>query len=237
MTPAASATLLTRPFTLAILLVTAWGTTPGLVAQDASPCNAPVADSMSLIDAVTSATDDRTSLGDMWRACSRSSLVIASGWIPAKDDSIDYGPRLLVFRQLDPNRYSLAYVSGGLLDSALPYLYLFEAGNRVLILADVGNGGSWGLDAYELEADTLTSLGILDVGLPAEYEEYPDESAIEHALVSLREGRWRASFDTTIVLRPNHDQDRQVLAGPRSPFTFEQAVPFWHRVGRSVLAH
>jgi hypothetical protein len=218
-------------------LLTVLGTARAGVAQDAAPCNVPAADSVNLAEAATRVTDGRTSLGDMWLSCSRPSLVIASGWIPAWDDSVDYGPRLLVFRQLEPHRYNLAFVSAGLLESALPYLYLFEAGSRVLILADVGDEGSWGLDSYELVADSLAGLGILDVGIPAAYEDEPDESAIEHVSVLLRQGRWRAYFDTTVVLRPNHAQDRDVLADARLPIAFEQALPFWHRLGRSVRAN
>ena len=214
---------------LVLASVLLFGGLRGLVAQAARPCRARVSDSATAAAAVVSATDPRTRVGPFAQLCDPS-IVVAAAWMPARDDSSNYGPRLVVLHRRP--RWTVTQIQNGMLDAALPGLFVFQVGRRVLLLADLGNEGSWGLGTFALRGDTLESLGILDVGVPASFNSDPDETAIDHASITLVAGRWRVSFDTVIVVRPNQSaSERRVMVG-QPPFVFEQAAGGWHALKR-----
>ena len=118
----------------------------------------------------------------------------------------------------------------GLGDSNAPDLRVYEAMGRVFLLADLGDeGGSWGFATYEAVGDSLRELGRLDVG-KASRDDENDQSAVNHVSVRLSAGQWEVGFDTTIVLRPNHESREVVAASPTRPVTFRIEARKWRRL-------
>jgi hypothetical protein len=199
-------------------------TTRPLAAQHARRCLPGPLDTAAIANAVVAATDTASRVVFTQRLCTRPA-VVAAAWVPLRDNERDYGPRLLVLRR--GAAYVVTQLSRGMRDTNMPPLLAFEARGRVLVIADIGNEGSWGLEAYEFQGDTLRSLGIIDVGLPPAFQEDPDYSPINHVSFRLVGERWQAIFDTTIVLRPSQSPtSRRVLRGA-PPFLFDSANPYW----------
>jgi hypothetical protein len=108
----------------------------------------------------------------------------------------------------------LRYVTTGFMDSHRPELRLFRSGLEHLVLIGLGDeGGSWGMAAFDVGPFQVSSLGILDVGLPAESSDPGnDQSALMVAHVERRVNGWQVGFGKPIALYPN--QDRRVVRTP-----------------------
>jgi len=216
-----------RAFVLLIgFVITSFVDLPG---QAGRLCNPPMPDSGAAAAAVFAATDQRTQFGPFLVLCGQP-VAVAAAWVPARDDSSDYGPRLVVLTRRP--HWAVREIQHGMLDTALPDLFAYQVGQRVLLIADIGNEGSWGLGTFELRGDTLVALGFLDVGLPAPFNSEPDETAIHHASISLAGAQWRVSFDTVIVVQPNQPASKRRLLLGKPPFVFEQQAGTWHLLGR-----
>jgi hypothetical protein len=220
-----------RPATLLSLLVAVTLTLPlPARAQAARRCAVPrFRDTSALRRSLVIASDSRAALGPVHEVCGHRDLVIASAWVPGRDDSLDYGPRLVLARRLSGHRYRLIYFTRGLGDAELPGFHLYRVASRVLVLADLGSEGSWGLGAYELNQAGLQDLGLLAVGLPPSTPGDPARSAMRRARPRLGLHGWRVAFDTVIVENPGQESARLVRPRAGQPLWFQQNTPQWHR--------
>lgn len=202
-----------------------------VLAQPARECaTVPPARTASL-DSAQQARGDR-----LWwpavEACGPHRIV-ASLPAPERDHPEDFGARVVLLRPTgghDLTAFAAVSFSRGFLESTSPRLRAFSAGGRVLVLADLGDeGGSWGIEAFEVIQDSLRALGRLEVGKGSRDDEN-DGSAFQHLSVALRSRRWEVSFDTVVVLRPNRDSRAVVYADPHRPVRFRAADGTWSRV-------
>ncbi|MBK7908290.1 MAG: hypothetical protein IPJ78_17255 [Gemmatimonadetes bacterium] len=156
--------------------------------------------------------------------------IVAALWTPERDRDGDFGSRIALLRPTDGRSFVAVSFSRGFLESSLPRVRAFEARGRVLALADLGDeGGSWGIEAFEVLRDSLLALGRLDVGKSSRDDEN-DGSAFSHLAVALSAGEWQVSFDTVVVLEPNRDSRSVIEASPRRPARFRAHGGTWRRL-------
>ena len=166
------------------------------------------------------------------RADGLSDYLVAAAWLPARETSTDYGPRVVVLRAYPTDSAEVVYVSDGLMDSTVPDLLAIAGPERTLILADMADeGGSWGFAAYEISPAGTRELALLDVGVPGRAEiGESDGSALPYTSGVWENGHWVVRIDTTVVWAPNQESPTRRLMPTR-----ERAVSFELRDGGWVL--
>ena len=207
----------------------------GLIACSTSsrpvqPCDESVADPAAFRAALESFGADTARITGIHAVCGLSGVAVTAVWAPERDSGPDYGPRVVVLRTGANRSPHVAFASRGQMDANLPALHVHATGEQALVLADLGNEGSWGLAVFEITQNSVRDLGLLDVGRAAQDSTGdPDWSAAELAHVSRGQQGWRVAFDSGIVLRPNQEAlKREVLA--KAPAAFEYKAGEWRRV-------
>jgi hypothetical protein len=193
--------------------------------QAATRCQAPAqADTATLRAQVAAKTDPRAGIYVI-TTCNNGTLVLAAGEAPGADSDRDYGPRLFLFRQ-ERGAPVLKSWSIGLWDSVVPDLLAVTSGGKVLVLADIGNEGSWGIETFEVVGDSLVKRGTLDIGTAL--EEYGnDASALPYVTIQRTATSWVASVDTAIVLAPNQEAPRRQELTNWQKARFVPGLPVW----------
>lgn len=168
-----------------------------------------------------------TSVMRALRVCGAPSRWLALVILPSRNHGIDYGWRFaLVTDSLATAR--VVEVTRGQRDSHAPDYRLVRAGHRYLLLAQLGDeGGSWGLDTYEVSASSITSLGILDVGDPAVGDN--DQPNLPDARPFWTGEAWSVAFRKPVVLRPNQER-RRIVSPPAGGEVIFRWRNGWQRV-------
>jgi hypothetical protein len=164
------------------------------------------------------------------RLCGESGLYAVAGIAPARRAKTDYGPRVVIFRVAN-NVSRLLFTSHGLTDSNVPDLYAAAGPGRTLVLADLGNEGSWGIGAYEVHGHEVRELPHLDIGLPSDARSGdPDASVFRLLRAGWADGTWAVQVDTTaIVLRPNSVNPQVSQVKQHAPIAFRLQGGAWRR--------
>jgi hypothetical protein len=169
-------------------------------------------------------------VGQVVEVCSTRNMYVATARLPARNASKDYGPRVLLLRR-DAAGMHVVAESHGEMDSDLPRLKVYAADGHVLVLAALGDeGGSWGFDTYEASGTQLRTLGILDIGSPGHDDTGNDQALGIVANVERVSGTWQATFNRSIVLRPNQAGRRTIHASVHQPVHFRPHGTSWVRV-------
>jgi hypothetical protein len=168
-------------------------------------------------------------VASVYPLCGDSGRSIALAVLPTRDLGLDYGWRLVLM--LDSAGVPIVtFASHGAIDSYRPSVRVFRAGAQYLVLAQRGDeGGSWGIETFEVRRHILTSIGTLDVGRPSADNDQPN---LDAAQVDYTSGGWRVGFPTTVVLWPNQAKRKVIRPAAGQNLWLSPAGAEWHLQAR-----
>ncbi len=144
-------------------------------------------------------------------------LWLALTRLPARDLASDYGWRVALLADSGSVAVIRA-VSAGEIDSYRPIVRVFDADSVQLVLVQLGDeGGSWGIDTYEVRSLLLLPLGKLDIGRPTEEN---DQYLIGDVVVERTTADWQVGATGPVVLHPNQRTRRVIRGAPGAKIWF-----------------